>query len=118
MQREWSVNPISTGPFVNISLTIDWAALVVFFDSASRSIALQWTSARTAYRATLDLARQEGIFVGSSGGAAAEAARQVASGLDSDAVVITLFPDSGERYLSKLNRRWMAEQGLLDEVEA
>ena len=28
--------------------------------------------------------------------------------------VITLFPDSGERYLSKLNERWLREQGLLD----
>jgi hypothetical protein len=26
--------------------------------------------------------------------------------------VVTLFPDSGERYLSKLNRQWLSEQGL------
>ena len=28
--------------------------------------------------------------------------------------VVTLFPDSGERYLSKLNETWMREKGLLD----
>jgi len=29
--------------------------------------------------------------------------------------VVTLFPDSGERYLSKLNDEWLRQQGLLDE---
>jgi hypothetical protein len=37
----------------------------------------------------------------------------VATGLGSDGLVVTLFPDSGERYLSKLNREWMNERGLL-----
>jgi cystathionine beta-synthase len=71
---------------------------------------------KAGYRATLDLARQEGIFCGSSGGAAAEGARRVARDLPDDALVITLFPDSGERYLSKLNREWMSRHGLLDEA--
>jgi len=70
---------------------------------------------QSAYRATMDLARKEGIFCGSSGGAAAEGARRVAEGLDADAVLVTLFPDSGERYLSKLNDEWMRERGLLDD---
>jgi cystathionine beta-synthase len=69
---------------------------------------------RTAYRSVLELARTEGIFVGSSGGAAAAGARRLAATLDDDALVVTLFPDSGERYLSKLNRDWMHAQGLLD----
>ncbi|HSN87822.1 MAG TPA: pyridoxal-phosphate dependent enzyme, partial [Thermoanaerobaculia bacterium] len=69
---------------------------------------------KTAYRATMDLARQESIFVGSSGGAAAAGARQVAESLPEDALVVTLLPDSGERYLSKLNETWMREKGLLD----
>ncbi len=70
---------------------------------------------KSAYRATLQLARQEGIFCGSSAGAAAEAARRIAQGLPDDALVVTLFPDSGERYLSKLNEEWLQEHGLLDE---
>jgi len=69
---------------------------------------------KTAYQATMDLAKQEAIFCGSSSGAAAAAARQVAAGLDEKGLVVTLFPDSGERYLSKLNREWMGERGLLD----
>jgi len=41
-------------------------------------------------------------------------ARQVALSAPADGLVVTLFPDSGERYLSKLNREWMQEQGLLE----
>ncbi|MFN7962193.1 MAG: cysteine synthase family protein [Thermoanaerobaculia bacterium] len=70
---------------------------------------------KTAYKAVYELARKEGIFVGSSGGAAAAGARLVAASLPADAVVVTLFPDSGERYLSKLNDDWMRAQGLLEE---
>ena len=68
---------------------------------------------RTAYRAVFELARSEGIFTGSSGGAAVHAAREVARSLGDDALVITLLPDSGERYLSKLNDEWLRERGLL-----
>jgi cystathionine beta-synthase len=70
---------------------------------------------KTAYRATMELARRESIFTGSSGGAAAAGARQVAQRLGADALVVTLFPDSGERYLSKLNKEWMAAKGLLED---
>jgi cystathionine beta-synthase len=70
---------------------------------------------RTAYRATMELARKESIFVGSSSGAAAAGARRIAASLPGDALVVTLFADSGERYLSKLNRAWLAERGLLED---
>jgi cystathionine beta-synthase len=69
---------------------------------------------KTAYRTVFELARQEGIFTGSSGGAAAHAARELARRLPDDALVVTLFPDNGERYLSKLNEEWMGPRGLLD----
>lgn len=45
------------------------------------------------------LAREEGLFVGISSGAAAVAALQVAGRLD-EGVVVTIFPDSGDKYLS------------------
>jgi cystathionine beta-synthase len=70
---------------------------------------------KTAYRATMELARRESIFTGSSGGAAAAGARQVAQRLGEDSLVVTLFPDSGERYLSKLNKDWMRDKGLLED---
>jgi cystathionine beta-synthase len=69
---------------------------------------------KTAYQATMELAQTEAIFTGSSGGAAAAAARQVAAREGEGALVVTLFPDSGERYLSKLNKTWMRDKGLLD----
>ena len=68
---------------------------------------------RSAYRATLEVTRKEAIFVGSSGGAAAEGARLVAERLGPEGLVVTLFPDSGERYLSKLNDEWMRDKGLI-----
>lgn len=46
------------------------------------------------------LAREEGIFVGVSSGAALWGALEVAAGLDAG-VVVTLFPDGGDRYLSE-----------------
>lgn len=45
------------------------------------------------------LARDEGLFVGISSGAAAVAALEVASALD-EGVVVTVFPDAGYKYLS------------------
>ena len=73
---------------------------------------------KTAYKSVYELARTEGIFTGSSGGAAAFAAREVARGLPDDAFVVTLFPDSGERYLSKLNEEWLQAKGLLAHGES
>jgi cystathionine beta-synthase len=69
---------------------------------------------KTAYDAVRELAQTEAIFTGSSGGAAAAGARQVAKALPAEAFVVTLFPDSGERYLSKLNATWLKKQGLIE----
>lgn len=46
------------------------------------------------------LARQEGILVGPSSGAALAASLRVADDLDR-AIVVTIFPDGGDRYLSE-----------------
>ena len=70
---------------------------------------------KTGYQAVFELAQKEALFCGSSSGAAVAAARQVAESLPEDALVVTLLCDSGERYLSKLNKDWMREKGLLDE---
>jgi len=66
----------------------------------------------TGYRAVFELTSKEAIFTGSSGGAAVAAARQVARELSEDELVVTLLPDSGERYLSKLNKDWLAAKGI------
>ena len=62
-------------------------------------------AAETARR----LAREEGILAGISSGAAAWAAMQVAKRLGKDKVVVTVLPDTGERYLST---------GLFDESQS
>ena len=52
-----------------------------------------------AYEMARRLAREEGILVGMSSGAAMHVAAQVASQIE-QGVVVTMFPDGGERYLS------------------
>ena len=89
----------------------DFMPSTVWWDSIDEIIKVD---DKSAYRATLDLARQESIFTGSSGGAAADGARRIARELPPDALVVTLFPDAGDRYLSKINEAWMRDKGLLD----
>jgi S-sulfo-L-cysteine synthase (O-acetyl-L-serine-dependent) len=57
-------------------------------------------STEDAHRMTLRLAREEGLLVGVSAGAAMVAALKVANQLTSG-VVVTIFPDSGDKYLSE-----------------
>ena len=51
-------------------------------------------------RLARELATREGIFCGISSGAAAHAAVEVAGEMGEGGTVVTLLPDTGERYLS------------------
>ena len=53
-----------------------------------------------AFKASRDLAKNEGILAGSSSGAALAAALKLAQEIDGGNIV-TVFPDRGDRYLSK-----------------
>lgn len=53
-----------------------------------------------AYAMMKRLARQEGLFVGISSGAAAHVAVQVAQEVSPDKIIVVIFPDTGERYIS------------------
>ncbi len=53
-----------------------------------------------AHKMARRLAKEEGLFVGYSAGAAAWAAIELAKTLTADSVIITVFPDGGEKYLS------------------
>ena len=54
----------------------------------------------TAFDMTKRLAREEGLFVGTSSGAALSAALMVAEKLE-QGVLVVIFPDGGDRYLSR-----------------
>jgi cysteine synthase B len=57
-------------------------------------------STEDAYRMVLRLAREEGVLVGPSGGAALAACLRVADQIDRG-IIVTVFPDGGDRYLSE-----------------
>ena len=61
------------------------------------------------------LVREEGIFTGGSGGAAAAAAFRYCETLPADRLVVVLLPDTGARYLTKhFDDKWMRENGFLE----
>lgn len=59
-----------------------------------------WAPTEDSLELRQRLGREEGLLVGPSSGAALWGALQVARGLESG-VVVTLFPDGGERYVSE-----------------
>ena len=65
---------------------------------------------------TRKLAREEGIFVGNSAGAAIAGVIQMKDRFKEGDVVVVLFHDHGSRYVGKMfNDDWMRERGFLDE---
>jgi cystathionine beta-synthase len=73
-------------------------------------------SDRDSFIAARRLVAREGLFAGGSSGTAICAALQVARELDDpEALVVTLLPDGGRPYLSKVfNDHWMREHGYLE----
>jgi cystathionine beta-synthase len=70
-------------------------------------------SDKEAFRMARRLAREEAILVGGSGGAAVVGALKMAEGLMEKQVIVTLLPDTGRNYLSKLfSDKWMSEKGF------
>ncbi|MBI3742579.1 MAG: pyridoxal-phosphate dependent enzyme [Chloroflexi bacterium] len=63
---------------------------------ADKQIAIE---TEAAYREAHRVAREEGLFVGLSAGAAIAAARQIAQEIETG-IIIAILPDSGDRYLS------------------
>jgi cystathionine beta-synthase len=69
-----------------------------------------------AFRMGRRLAREEGLFVGGSSGLLVHGAVAVAREVDDPhALVVTMLPDWGEHYLSKMyDDDWMRENGFLE----
>ena len=61
-----------------------------------------------AQRMARRLARTEGLFVGTSSGAAVAAMRSLAESFHEPAVMVSILPDGGDRYLS--DRYWAEER--------
>jgi cysteine synthase B len=77
------------------------------YDESLADEALDVTT-EDAHTMTRRLAREAGLFVGVSAGAAAVAALRIAERLESG-VVVTLFPDAGYKYVSE--RFWVGDNG-------
>jgi cysteine synthase len=72
-------------------------------------------SDKDSFHMARELARREGILGGGSTGTNMKLALDVAAAMHPDQVVVTIIPDTGERYLSKLyDDNWMLEKGILD----
>jgi len=70
---------------------------------------------REAFLVARLLLRREGILAGSSSGTLLAAALRYCMEQREPKRVVTLLPDNGNKYLSKMfNDSWMADQGLID----
>ncbi len=70
---------------------------------------------KNALVTTRRLAREEGLFIGGSCGAAVYGAMEYAqkNNLTKDDLMVVILPDSGTRYISKIyNDEWMEEKGF------
>jgi cystathionine beta-synthase len=64
---------------------------------------------------TQKLAKQEGMFLGNSAGAAIKGLLQLKNHFDEDDVVVVLFHDHGSRYVGKMfNDDWMKKMGYIE----
>ena len=72
---------------------------------------------KNAFQMTRRLAKEEGLFIGGSCGAAVYGALEYAreNKLGKDDLMVVILPDSGTRYISKIyNDNWMKENDFLD----
>lgn len=70
---------------------------------------------KESFNVTRALARQEGIFSGGSSGMAVAAALLLAQQCGESDLIVTILPDSGSNYLSKVyNDDWMRENQYLE----
>ena len=89
-------------------------------DSLDRDVIDRYitVSDRDSFLLARRLVAREGLFAGGSTGTALHAAIQVAHEVDDpEALVVTLIPDGGRPYVSKVfNDSWMREHGYLAEA--
>ena len=68
---------------------------------------------KTAFEMTRKISEKEAILAGGSSGAAVWGALKLARKIDRPARIVTVFPDSANRYLSSIfNNSWLEDKGL------
>jgi len=68
---------------------------------------------QSAFQTCQKLARKEGLFCGGSSGANVWGCLELAKTIPKPAVIVTVLPDSGTKYLSKIyNDEWLAYHGF------
>lgn len=68
---------------------------------------------KDAFTTARELAKVEGLLAGGSSGANVWAALKIAAGLKKPATIVTIIPDGGIKYLSKMyDDQWMKEHNL------
>lgn len=72
-------------------------------------------SEETAYETMKDISKKEGLLVGMSSGANVYASLKVAQGLGPKKTVVTILPDTGERYFS-LSRYFELETDIMETI--
>jgi len=101
-------------PYITEGIGEDILPANVDFDIIDR---FEKVTDRNAAIYTRRLAREEGIFVGNSAGAAISGVLQLRDELTENDTVVVLFHDHGSRYVGKIfNDDWMRERGFLEET--
>jgi len=92
-----SAHPV-LGHYIQGLKNLDEAIVPAIYDAKKidRHIMIE---SEDAFDCARRIAREEGIFVGMSSGAAMWAARKLAEEID-EGTIVTIFPDRGEKYLS------------------